>query len=243
MAQKPLKPQLQLYLAQDRCGWLDASGVAHWDEEGDFDSRLVRCVEAAAKAWPRRGLRRTPVQVWVSGGLCRPFLLGPVAGLKGADEVRSFAQSQVADATGWDQPCEVRFEGDVTKGVVLATAMPTAVHARIEAVMAGAQLRLVSLRPWWAGALNQALQQQADLKMVVIDEPESLALLAGQGDDWDLADVFAPRPSADEAIRTVHRLSAGGSVQPEQSAWLRLGAGSAGALWPAAEPVQFGGQA
>lgn len=230
---------LQVYVAHDRCGWLDASGSAHWLEEGDLEGRLAQCVDAAAKAWPRRGLRGAPVKVWVSGALARPFLLGPVAGLKGGAEIRGFAQSQVLDATGWDQSCQVRLEGDVTKGRVLATAMPAAVHARIEALVQRAKLRLVSLRPWWAGALDQALAAQPGLEMLVVEEPESLVMLAGQQGTWSMVEVLMPKPSPDEALRAVRRLMAGSSVRPEMSARLCLNTESPGALgrpWPVAQP-------
>lgn len=236
---------LQLYVAQEICGWLDASGERHWDEGGDFDSRIERCVEAAAKAWPRQGVRRTPVQVWVSGELARPFLCGPVTGLKGADEIRSFAQSRVADATGWNQACEVHLEGDVRKGVVLAIAMPVAVLAQIESLIGRAKLRLVSLRPWWAAVLDQALATQPGLELLVVEEPESLTLLAGKAGIWSMAEVFSPKPSADEAARTVRRLAAGAFARPESSAWLRLdstGAEVSRALWPSAQTSPLEGQ-
>lgn len=237
---------LQLYVAQDRCGWVDPSGGSHWDLDGDFDKRLERCIEDAAKAWPRRAWRRTRVQVWGAGGLCRPFLLGPVAGLKGVDEIRSFARSQVANATGWDEPCEVRLEGDITKGVVLATAIPTSVHAQIETLIRSAKLRLVSLRPWWAGALDEALATQPAPELLVIEEPDGLTLLAGRDGAWSLAEVFSPKPAADEPERTVRRLAAGVAIPPDASTWLRLNPATLEgprAPWPGVERQSFGDRA
>jgi len=236
---------LQLYLAHDRCGWLDPSGVGNWHEDEDFDGRLAQFLEAAAQAWPRRALRGRPVKVWTSGGLIRPFLLGPVAGLNGSTEICSFAQSQVSDATGWIQPCEVRLEGDVTKGVALATAMPAAEHERVEAAVKRAKLRLLSLRPWWAAVLDQALAVRPELELLAVEDTESLVLLATQGGNWSMAETFAPRPSADEAIRVVQRMAAGASVQPERSAWWRWDAempNVGNALWPAARPSPFEGR-
>lgn len=118
--------------------------------------------------------------------------------------------------------------------------MPKAVRAQLETVIARAKLRLVSLRPWWAGALDTALAAQPDLQLLVVEESESLTLLAGTDGSWSMAEVFSPKPSADEAARTVRRMAAGAAVRPEASAWLRLDSTSAEvsrAMWPAAQAL------
>lgn len=228
---------LQLYVGQERCGWLDPSGQPRWEAGGGFGDCIRRCAEAAAKATPGRWLRRQTVQVWISGGLARPFVLGPMAGLKGAAEAESFAKSQVAEATGWDVPCDVRLEGDVTKGPALAIAMTTTSRETIEGIIKESGLRLKSLRPWWAGALAQTRAAEADLQMLVVEEPDSLVLLTGSGDVWSLAEGLAPKPQEEDAIRTVRRLGASAGVAASTTAWVRLDeAGSSSvSLWPSAK--------
>lgn len=235
----------QLYLAKDRCGVLDRTGTCHWYEGSDLPALLEQGLGAVARRpgrlFPRRA---SAVQVWLSGALIRPFLMGPVTGIKGQREAISLAQAQVAEATGFAMPCEVRLDGSVERETAVVTAIPAQTRLQIEQTVRRAGFRLKALRPWWAGVIEQALAEQADLELLAVEDTESLVVMTASGDLWTAADTHTPAPGAEQTHNMIRRLAMGSAIEPIRVARYNLGAEAAAIsrLWPAPQLVSGGGE-
>ena len=117
---------IEMYLGMFSGGWAIDGRTQAWSAHDDPVAALESWVTEIERQRSRRW-RRASVALWLSGGLARPFLCGPVAGLANWDEAEAMAIAMAPDATGLAVPCSVRLEawpGD-------ATALATAVDARL----------------------------------------------------------------------------------------------------------------
>lgn len=96
-------------------------------------------------------------QVWLSGGLARPFVLPALAGLRDVDEAIEIASHMASEQTGLDGPCCVTLTSWARGSSCLAAAMCRDVRDLLMAASASGGIRAKAIRPWWAAVLNQAI--------------------------------------------------------------------------------------
>lgn len=164
---------------------------------------VEQCLRGAAADPTKRG---QALSVWLSGALARPFLFGPVSGLRGWAEGHEAAQSMAAQACGFDGPCRVVLESDPSAQAVLATAVQEETLRSIYSVAAALRLRVKSIRPAWAEAIDAAPSASKGARLLVCRDVDSLTLLGLQGDRYELASTYAPHPGAAEIDGLLQRL-------------------------------------
>jgi hypothetical protein len=173
-------------------------------EAGASLEALMDGLAARGRAW-----WRTPVQVWLSGALARPFVFGPVAGLKGWREAHEAAAAAAAMACGLQGPCAAVLEADPSLGPSLAIAVDVSVLDDLHAAARARRLRIASIRPAWARATESSgWGRGVGDSMLCCREPAALTVMASRAGSWTFAATYAPAPSAEEQERLLNRLQA-----------------------------------
>jgi len=195
---------VDVYLGLAEGGFAVAGRPEGWVPHVDVES-AARHWFAHARSLVGRGLRRPGLRVWLSGALARPFVWGPVQGLTGWREVELAAQAAAPDATGLAAPCAVSLDESPSPAAALVVAMEQHVVASIVAAANEAGVRIVSIRPWWALALERQAREAAG--PIVIRDTDALTVLAASDDDvWRLAHSYVPQPSEDQTPSLLDRL-------------------------------------
>jgi hypothetical protein len=160
----------------------------------------LRSLRAQHAAWvPPR------IRVWLSGSLARPFVLAPVAGLKGQSEGVAIAKAMAAEATGLDSDCEVWLAGTPLSAAVVSVAMPRQLRYAVVAAAQAENVRLHSLRPWWCAALTDVLNEDAATALFAAQDTDAVTVLTAQGNEWLSADTYAPVPAGAELEALITR--------------------------------------
>ncbi|XHS79818.1 hypothetical protein ACFJGW_07510 [Burkholderiaceae bacterium UC74_6] len=120
--------------------------------------------------------RRFGLRVWLSAGLCRPFLISDVEGAKSAQDWQLVAQTMAEEATGVDGPCEVWLDR-VPAAPRLAVAMRSDAKREIIDALG---THLLSLRPWWSEVLRQQARLRKDTSAIAIIDCEAVTLLLSE---------------------------------------------------------------
>lgn len=145
----------------------------------------------ALSAWCASAPTRSAVRVWLSGGLCRPFLVPPVAGVKSHDERWRVAASMAAERTGLIGELDVWLDEARHDIATLAVALDQSFLPHLQSALVAnskRRLRLASLRPWWADVLRAHAGAQA----VAVKDCDSLTLLMGADQGFELATTVSP---------------------------------------------------
>lgn len=158
----------------------------------------------ALRIW-QGGAERSKVRVWLSGGLCRPFVLPDVSGAKDLAELTAIARSIAATQTGLEGECEVwldlpntllhrlwsalgldsikplwRGQGHSMVGVAVQSQILLALSATLSADIDAADKTVIaSIRPWWADALRHVLKQGGKPKALAVQDCDALTILVG----------------------------------------------------------------
>src|SRR5207245_1953611 len=106
--------------------------------------------ERHARRW-----RKARVVLWLSGGLARPYLCGPVDGLAGWKEAEAFAAAAAPEATGLEAPCRVRLEDWPGEVPALGTAIDASLSESIDALARSRRIVWRSVRPRWTAVLEE----------------------------------------------------------------------------------------
>src|SRR5690348_5998222 len=113
---------IEIYIGQFSGGWALDGQTQGWSVHADPLPGLERWIgEVEARHASR--WRKARVDLWLSGGIARPFVCGPVAGLSGWREAEAFAAAGAAEATGLAGACRVRLEDWPGDGATVATAL------------------------------------------------------------------------------------------------------------------------
>ena len=167
------------------------------------------------------GVNRGPwvkprVRLWLSASLARPFLFEPPTGTRNAAEVHTLARARAIEATGLTAECEVWLGPHRPGQGQLGVAVETETRDALLAVAQRAKVRVLTLRPWWARALDEALLRQPDLALIAVADTEAVTLLVANGDVWVAADCYAPMPPALQLESLVTRRLFAASVSQSQ---------------------------
>ena len=244
---------IEMYLGLHSGGWAvdgrtrgwaahtaPALGLAHWAQEIE---------QQHASRW-----RRARVSLWLSGGLARPFLTGPVEGLTTWSEADAMAAAAAPQATGFDGPCRVRLEDWPGDAATLGTAIEESFALAIDEVARARRITWLSVRPRWAAAIDEALGQRPSTSIVAFADADALTLLGGAppheagttSPAFDMAATYAPAPTGERAAALWLRTLLSRDVRAEDASFLRMStplaettdtlapADGRGARWPGA---------
>ncbi len=216
---------IEMYLGMFSGGWAIDGRTQAWSAHDDPVAALESWVTEIERQRSRRW-RRASVALWLSGGLARPFLCGPVAGLANWDEAEAMAIAMAPDATGLALPCSVRLEAWPGDATALATAVDAQLAQAIAALAGTRRVKWRSVRPRWAALLDEVLAQHAAASLVACVEDDSLTILGGSarehdapGAHFELAATHSPLPVADRMTAMWLRTMLSRDVKPEH-AWL-----------------------
>lgn len=154
--------------------------------------------------WRDKAPVRPKVRIWLSGGLCRPFLLPQVAGVRGAIEQQRMAEVLAPQHTGLTGPCRVEVDAANKGATRAAVAME---KARLDQLLElFGKHSPISIRPWWDEVLKSALQRKITPRVVAVQDCDSLTVLIGEAEKSSaltLAKTLSPivdRETADAAL-------------------------------------------
>jgi hypothetical protein len=162
------------------------------------------------------------LRVWLSGGLCRPFLLPSVAGVRDDQEVQRVATALAADATGLHGPLQVWVESAAASQARVAVAIEAAVLRRVNALCAGHRRRVVAIRPWWAEVQRAGLAGRDGLAALSVQDCDSVTLLFGRDGDLESASTVTPVLDAETARTAFARATLSSSVDAQNTLSIRL---------------------
>ncbi len=220
---------IEIYLGTFSGGWAIDGRTQGWSSHVAAPEGLERWVGDIARRHASRW-RKPRVVLWLSGGLARPCLCGPVAGLSGWQDAEAFAASAAPEATGLEGPCQVRLEDWPGEVPVLCTAIDAALGDAIQALAKSHRIVWHSVRPRWAALLDEALLRTPSTRLVCLAEEDALTLVGGPASNWppapaagfELASTYAPAPDADQATALWHRMLLSLDVQPDDAWFAQL---------------------
>ena len=144
--------------------------------------------------------RRLRLRVWLSGGLCQPFMLPPLDGISAEGERQKIALALASRQTTLGDDCQVWIDASSCSAASLAVAIG---RSTTETLLSGLSRngRVISVRPWWAEVLRAGLALRGpSLTTIGIQDCDSLTVLAGAGSKFENAGVITPM-SDDTASR------------------------------------------
>jgi hypothetical protein len=195
---------VDIYLGLTQGAVASRDGAVQWCEyakiEQGADILFARAAQPAASRWGRRGAR-----VWLSGALARPFLCGPVAGLRRWREVMELAQAAAVEATGIEAPCAVSVESWPHPKPAMAVAVGTATLDTVERTAHAHRVPVRSLRPWWAWALGHISARDASI--MAMTDSDSMTVLIEQDERLHTANGYLPSPSSEHEDKLLARLA------------------------------------
>lgn len=164
----------------------------------DFADAVALLQTCLAKTSPRRRLR-----LWLSGGLCRPFLLPGVAGVRGSSEMRNIAAALAPRQTGLEGECVAWVDsGNSPRRIAVAVQRRCLDELHQAVANAAARHRIISIRPWWAALHGAVVRRDEQTVVVAVQDCDSLTVLAGQA-GFTIANTVTPivdREAADAAL-------------------------------------------
>jgi hypothetical protein len=207
---------VDLYVSEFAAAWAREGRTELFEDAAGFAPALERCLLEAGRG--RRWFQRRSVRIWLSGALARPFVVAPVAGLRSISEAQEVARAAAGAATGIAGPALVQLEGMPTLAPTLATAVAQSVIDQIRTVLKAHGFTVMSLRPWWARALDARLMQRSGAALVAVDEADGVTLLGASGSAATMAMTLLPRPDPEQTLAMVRRLCMGHDV-PLDRVW------------------------
>jgi len=175
----------------------------------------------AASVHLRQDRSRQRLRVWLSGGLCQPFMVPLIAGVESRVEIQKIAATVAPVRTGLGDDCQVWADSRKSAMGTLAVAMQKSRVARVLEQFAQ-HGRVVSLRPWWAEVLRARLAMPQPPGAVGVQDCDSLTVLAGVAGGFDAASVITPLFDQQSADAAWARALLSGDAQPLTSWHARL---------------------
>jgi hypothetical protein len=191
-----------VYLGTRAVAVCEGAQVLVAEPADNFDAAL-----AAFSAWLASAQGRLRVRVWLSGGLCRPFIVPDVQGVKAHAERLKVASALAAQQTGLVGECQVWLEQRKTPEASIAVAVQKDRLSQILDVMAPTSRRakLLSIRPWWSEALRHAVRTHPQVAVLGVQDCDSMTVLVGQGVRYEAASTYSPVTDAPTAQSVLTR--------------------------------------
>lgn len=187
-----------------------------------FDSAIMTLAR-----WNSEQGTRLRLKLWLSGGLCRPFLIPAVTGIRGEGELISIAKMLATQGTGLAGPCKVWVDRGKPGKHLVGVALDESTLIRILGLFskAGAPKgRIVSIRPLWSEALRIVARRRPIATAIALQDCDSITLVAGSAAGFDVATTTTPVFDQDSAKAAVTRilLSEGLAYGPGDLTQMRL---------------------
>jgi hypothetical protein len=191
----------------------------HWQDVDGLQGGLD-----AFKAWLTQAPPKQRLRIWLSGGLCRPFLLPQTAGVQGEAEWQRVAGAMAPAHTGLSQPCAVWLsKGKQNVGSRVAVALEQYILQQVQELSCTAgRHRLLSIAPWWSEVLRVAVQRDAALPALAVQDCDALTVLAGADGGFTASTVLTPIADAQAARAALARWSLTADVHSERVVQVRL---------------------
>lgn len=149
----------------------------------------------ALSAWLKESKPKQALRLWLSGGLCRPFLLHALPGVSGEDEWRRVAAAMAPAQCGLRSPCRI-WLSPPRKGADnrVAVALEEPLLQRLQSIAATSRQKhcIVSIRPWWSELLRQAMLREPGLAALAVHDCDALTTLAGESGRFEFATTLSP---------------------------------------------------
>jgi hypothetical protein len=182
-----------------------------------------------------RQLGHRRVDVWLSGGLSRPFIVPVAEGLKRRADLEQLAKGIAADLTHMPATADV-WVGDWRKGhPTLACATEPAVMAAVNDLPKSHGLQARSISPLWAWVANECADT---CNLLFVSEPGACTVLQSDHDHVVAASSHVPCPVGDGIVALVARTSFARGVATESAAIAEVSplsgtlAKAKGCVWP-----------
>jgi hypothetical protein len=141
------------------------------------------------------------LKVWLSGGLCRPFLMHPAPGVQGPDEWAKAAQALAPRLTGLVSPCAIWMDEPPRKAAVIAAAIEQQaldLVGQLTSAQAPFKRTLDRISPWWGLVLREAGQRSGPAGLLVAHDCDSItALVHGEAGGGEISSATTVAPVAD----------------------------------------------
>lgn len=213
-------PAAHAFLGQAAVAIAPAGQPVQWQPVPTAGDPVAALFLQATQAQPRPH----SLNLWLSGAFARPFIAGPLAGVRHWHEVQTVLAAMAPEATGLAGPCAVWAAGPAHREASLVVAVPLALLDSLHQQAKVQALRLRSVRPWWSAAFNAGLAQAPAAQLLVIDDGEALTSLQNQGSASTHAATQWPAPDAGQRTGWLARLMAGRNLAPQHTGTVRIGA-------------------
>jgi hypothetical protein len=134
---------------------------------------------------------RPKLRLWLSGGLCRPFVMPAVAAIGDINEAMKVASKLCAEKTGLIGECTVWLEAAKRDQSRIVVALETSTLLEIQKRL-GACGRVVSVRPWWAEVLRLTSRGAEPVTALGVQDCDSLTVLVGASEKVTQASTSSP---------------------------------------------------
>lgn len=197
-----------------------AAGAWCFEVTGEGGSRISECMQwiASRKRW-----LSPQASVWLSGALARPFVIGPVGGLRSWAEARAYAHASAPAVCGLSKPARPALSGWPQDRQVLAIAAEQQLLDELDCAASACRVRLATVRPWWTLACDVVCRGTRNAAGFVVQEDDALTVLAASDSRWTAASTCTPKPDA-AAVRALElRLMAAGGLDEAglaRAAWI-----------------------
>jgi hypothetical protein len=159
---------------------------------------------------PRRRWPAERVRYWLSSSLCRPFIMGPVAGLKSWKEARALADGLAPAETGLAGDCATRLEGWPGSNTVVALAVDMITLDRLREAASACALAVKSVRPWWACAVRATREGTDSRELLWCEDTDGCIALGSRDGVYEMALAFKTADRAErDGVQARLRLSHG----------------------------------
>ena len=191
----------------------------------DFVQPVVGCEQALsvlAEQLQQMGGRRR-VRVWLSGGLCRPFIQELPVGSVTSAEVEKIALATASQRTGLEAPCSVWIEHCSSAEPRIAVAASESLLRNVQNSIVAVGLCVASIGPWWAEALRHVLTSKGqNVAGLGAQDCDSVTVLTGAGREFANASTFSPVVDIASAKAIVARLALSSSTEQARLPLIRL---------------------
>lgn len=161
---------------------------------------------AALQAWLEANPSKLALRFWLSGGLCRPFQLPPIPGVKGEAELQRIALSMASQHSGLAGECRLWLDrGGAGSSRVCVVVQAETVDRLLETARANNR-KVQSIRPWWGEVLRHSLEQNPPPRAVATQDCDSLTVLSGAEGNFEVMTTMTPvidRSAADAALARI----------------------------------------
>lgn len=213
---------LEVYIGMRFGGWALSGQTQAWEAHESPEQGLERWArdigERHGRPW-----RKARANLWLSGGLARPFLFGPVAGIQGWREAEVIAAAAAPEWTGLVGPCRVRLEAWPGEASTVCTALDASLSDAIESTTRSCRITWRNVRPRWAVELDAALGKRPSTALFAVSEEDAFTLLCestssgAASTGMSIAATYSPALDEAEASALWHRMKISFAVEGQDA--------------------------